>query len=145
MYCLAPTGHAIAHVLTPEPYDPTSVTLVGKPDDDVHDDIKHPYGPNVTERPGSLITGHVTVHLPDASRLYPVLHTFWQTLYPDELMSTADVSFASAGFVYEHVATVHPELYVYTVPASPGGHADIVATARVNAVDLKSNEPAMDI
>ena len=59
-----------------EPYGPTGVMFVGKPDEDVHAEILHPYGPNVTVRPGSLIAEHATVHFPAASRLNPDLHTF---------------------------------------------------------------------
>ena len=56
------------------------------------------------------------------------------------------VSFASFAFVYEHVASAQPLEYVYVVPVSPTGHADIVdAASRVNDIVLKSNGPAIEI
>ena len=113
VYCLAPAGHAIAHESSgSDPYDPTGVMFVGKPEEDVHAEILHPYGPKVTERPRSLIAEHATVHFPDASRLYPALHVFRHTLSPVAFGKMPAVSFASFGFVYEHVASVQPLEYV---------------------------------
>jgi hypothetical protein len=55
------------------------------------------------------------------------------------------VSFASFGLVYVHVASEHPYLYVYVVPASLAGHCEIVDADRVNVIALKSNGPAIDM